>query len=145
MTRECSQCGRRKPQTPEFFWRDSRAKDGWHSWCRDCLASRKRALRAKRLAAALCATCGKAAPRPGCASCQACLSRGALAYQAAREQTQEAHVRWKRANSEKVKEYHRRWYANGGKRWKWTQRRKLDPSIGVGDLVRAIQQEEGKQ
>ena len=34
MNKKCTKCGEVKPST--FFYKDKRAKDGYHSWCRKC-------------------------------------------------------------------------------------------------------------
>ncbi len=32
----CTKCGRDKPETEKYFYRDKREKSGWKFWCRLC-------------------------------------------------------------------------------------------------------------
>ena len=46
-TKACTKCGKVKPATPEFFYRESRKKFGLKSWCRDCTQEYREANREK--------------------------------------------------------------------------------------------------
>ena len=45
LSKICTECKRELPATPEFFWRDKYAKDGFMSQCKECKKEYNRSYR----------------------------------------------------------------------------------------------------
>lgn len=84
-TTVCSKCGSRFPATPEFFYREKTGKYGLRAQCKACVQERT----------------SEYLKRPEVRERVRELARGRKEYQAA----------WRRANPEKLREYHLIWWA----------------------------------
>ena len=106
--KKCSKCGRELPKSE--FNKNKNMKDGWQSWCKECVAERKRKYRE--------------------ANREKVAESDRKYREANREKVAERNRKYNEANREKVAEHHRKYYK--------CMKKLTCPAIGSQGAVRLL-------